>query len=456
MSSDRQLCAACLREYFRVPIPSTNVWESGSSKSSAGFFRFGPNIVCFGESSAGVAPDFRSAALFDAAQVLKVNGSGAHLPFDFSAVIENLRLERYLRHLTNGKKEFSRSPVVRKAYYGVREFLPVSVRRHFQKSYFKDWQDLPFPQWPVDFTVDALHQEFLKLVMRSQGLTRLPFVWFWPEGSSASTIITHDVEGAPGRDFSSKLMDIDSHYGFRSAFQVVPEKRYEVPLAYWQDIRHRGFEFNVHDLNHDGNLFQSKDEFDRRARRINEYVKKYDSRGFRSGAMYRNLAWLSAFEISYDMSVPNVAHLEPQRGGCCTVMPYFIGNILELPLTTAQDYSVFNILEQFSIDLWKQQISLILQHNGLISLLSHPDYLIDRKSRAVYEVLLAHLRQVCDDNNVWHALPGEVDRWWRARSQMNLVEGDGTWKIEGPESHRARLAYATLDGDRLVYSLANS
>jgi len=156
------------------------------------------------------------------------------------------------------------------------------------------------------------------------------------------------------------------------------------------------------------------------------------------------------------MSVPNVAHLEPQRGGCCTVMPYFIGNILEIPLTTAQDYSVFNILEQFSIDLWKQQISLILQHNGLISLLSHPDYLIDQKPRAIYEELLAYLRQVCIDNNVWHALPRELDSWWRARSQMNLVEQNGAWRIEGPERQRARVAFASLDGDRLVYSLAGN
>ena len=370
-------------------------------------------------------------------------------------MIENLRRERYRLSLTNGSHRFARNPVVRKAYYGIREFLPVSVRRHFQRSYFKDWRSLPFPRWPVDFTVDHLHQEFLKLVMRAQGLSRIPFVWFWPDGAPACAIITHDVEGPAGRDFSPLLMDIDSKYGFRAAFQVVPEKRYDVPLSFWEQIRSRGFEFNVHDLNHDGNLFQEKGEFDRRAKLINSYVKKYQARGFRSGAMYRNLDWLCSFEISYDMSVPNVAHLEPQRGGCCTVMPYFIGNILELPLTTAQDYSVFNILEQFSIDLWKQQISLILQHNGLITLLSHPDYLIPEKPRAIYEQLLVHLRKVCDDHHIWHALPRDVDSWWRARGQMKLVEQDGSWQIEGPESQRARVAYASLDGDRLVYSFAN-
>ncbi len=74
-------------------------------------------------------------------------------------------------------------------------------------------------------------------------------------------------------------------------------------------------------------------------------------------------------------------------------MPYFIGKILELPLTTAQDYSLFHILEDYSIDLWKQQLSLIRRRNGLISFLTHPDYLIERRSRKVYESLLDYLRE---------------------------------------------------------------
>ena len=39
-------------------------------------------------------------------------------------------------------------------------------------------------------------------------------------------------------------------------------------------------------------------------------------------------------------------------------MPYFIGNILELPLTTIQDYSLFHILGDYSISLWQQQIDV--------------------------------------------------------------------------------------------------
>jgi len=74
----------------------------------------------------------------------------------------------------------------------------------------------------------------------------------------------------------------------------------------------------------------------------------------------------------------------------------------------------------------------------------------------VYEELLRYLTQLRDQQRLWFALPGEVDRWWRARSQMKLVPTDDGWKIEGPGSDRARLAYATLDAGRVTYALEDA
>ena len=73
----------------------------------------------------------------------------------------------------------------------------------------------------------------------------------------------------------------------------------------------------------------------------------------------------------------------------------------------------------------------------------------------MYESLLAYLRQIVEHDKVWMALPGEVDQWWRARSQMKLVPAGDGWKIEGPDSDRARIAYATLDGERIKYTVEN-
>ena len=70
-------------------------------------------------------------------------------------------------------------------------------------------------------------------------------------------------------------MDLDHAYGFRASFQVVPEGRYLVPLGYWNEIRSRRFEFNIHDLSHNGYLFHDKRQFERRAKLINGYARTY-------------------------------------------------------------------------------------------------------------------------------------------------------------------------------------
>ena len=101
--------------------------------------------------------------------------------------------------------------------------------------------------------------------MEAGGAQRVPFIWFWPDGAPNCLIMTHDVETSVGRDFTSELMDIDQSFGFRSAFQVIPEKRYEVPDEYVRVMRERGFEFNIHDLNHDGQLYQDRELFLQRA-----------------------------------------------------------------------------------------------------------------------------------------------------------------------------------------------
>jgi hypothetical protein len=154
------------------------------------------------------------------------------------------------------------------------------------------------------------------------------------------------------------------------------------------------------------------------------------------------------------MSIPNVAHLDPQRGGCCTVFPYFIGNVLELPLTTTQDYMLFHILGGYSIDLWKEQLSLIVRRHGLASFIVHPDYILEERERDVYRQLLRYLAGLRDRQNVWTALPCEVNRWWRERSGMTLTRISGQWTVSGPGHERARIAWARVSGDRIVYTRA--
>jgi len=378
------------------------------------------------------------------------------LPFDPDEAADSLRLERYVSTADGMAGGASSKSLVRRAYYLVRSLLPVRVRRRLQRAYLNGWDQIPFPKWPVDFSCDDAMKTLMTALVESRGGGPVPFIWFWPEGHTSCAMLTHDVETAAGRDFCSKLMDIDERSGFKASYQVIPEKRYEVPDSFLESIRARGCEINVHDLNHDGHLFDDEDTFLARAKRVNHYAGMYGARGFRSAVMYRNLDWLDTLDFEYDMSVPNVAHLDPQRGGCCTVFPYFVGNIVELPLTTIQDYPLFNVLNDYSIDLWKKQIEMIQGYHGLISFNVHPDYLDTPRALDCYRQLLDHLSRVCASNRVWAALPGEVAAWWRLRSQLSLVERDGCWQVEGSGHERARVALARVTDGRLWYEVQSN
>jgi hypothetical protein len=373
------------------------------------------------------------------------------LPFDLDEVVENLRFERY-----GGAMPVVRTSVVksvsRKTYYAVRPFLPTGVRKHLQRLALRGWNRAEFPHWPIDQTVDRLFDRVMACAIRANSGQPIPFIWFWPDGYSSCAIMTHDVETDVGRDFCSTLMDLDDAYGIKSSFQIIPEVRYEVSDEFLRTLRERGFEINVHDFNHDGDLFRDREEFLRRVARINDYGRKFRSAGYRSGVLYRNLDWYEFFDCSYDMSVPNVGHLDPQRGGCCTSKPYFIGKILEIPVVATQDYTLFNILRQYSMDLWEQQIELILEQNGLISFIVHPDYLLDQRAREVYSSLLARLADLRQQSKMWIALPRELNDWWRSRNQMRLLKDGSSWQIEGAGAQRARIAFARLENGRLAYS----
>lgn len=246
---------------------------------------------------------------------------------------------------------------------------------------------------------------------------------------------------------------IDEEFGIRGSFQIVPEERYPVSEEFLERLRCRGVEICVQDLNHDGRLFDEREEFLRRVARINEYGRRFGANGYRSAVLYRNADWYGDLDFSFDMSIPNVAPMDPQRGGCCTVKPYFIGKILEIPLTTVQDYTLFNILKERSIDLWKRQTELILAKNGLVSFLVHPDYIQEPRTFAMYKQLLAYLREIRERRNLWFALPGEINDWWRARSRMSVVPDGKGWRIEGEGAERAVLALATLVDGKVVYKL---
>jgi hypothetical protein len=441
-----------LIDYYRCPESYTCLSLNGKLSDDIGFFRFGRDAICYGQSASGFRGSRADDILYDVLRDATTERSNVYLPFDPTEVIDNLRLEHYAKpYRHNALSRWEQS--LRNAYYFLRPLMHVNVRRHVQRAHLNGWRTCFFPHWPVDISVENLCEQLLLLSMKAKGADRVPFVWFWPDGAESCVAITHDIETQKGQAFCTELMDIDDSFGVNASIQVVPEGCYKVTTDFVECLRSRGFEVNIQDLNHDGNLFRNREEFFRRARKINAYGKMYGAKGFRAAVLYRNLDWYNALDFAFDMSVPNVAHLDPQRGGCCTVMPYFIGDILEIPLTTTQDYMLFHLLNDYSLDLWKTQTDLIMQKHGLVSFIVHPDYVVEKKALGVYCDLLAHLRQLGEQKKLWFALAGEVNSWWRARSKMQVVMKNGEWQIEGPGSERAKLAFAKMVNGHLEYDV---
>src|SRR5438093_4486898 len=444
-----------LSEQYRFDERYGNFKVASLRPTHTGYFRIGSKTIGYGRTSTGFLQPRAEGILYDVLRDVRVAGGDTILPFDPEEVIDNLRCERYTESTSRGGCG-TLSALARKSYYTLRPLMPDRLRKHLQRLYLKNWNHISFPGWPVDRSVENIFEQLLALSLHSHRVRKIPFVWFWPSGYSACVIVTHDIETQAGRDFATELADLDRSYGIKSAFQIVPEERYKVSPAFLDSLRLRGCELNLHGLNHDGQLFRDRKEFLRQVKRINQYAREYGTAGFRSPVMYRNIDWYADLEFSYDMSVPNVAHLEPQRGGCCTVMPYFIGNLVELPLTMTQDWALFYILRDRSIKLWKRQIGLITEKHSLVSFNVHTDYLISESCSDVHRQFLATLVQVRADQEAWFALPGEVDRWWRDRRQMRIVTDGGRLAVAGPSSERAVVAYACLQNGQILYEVPSS
>ena len=427
-------------------------------KAPAGFFNFTtltglstePRLFAFGEELTGYG--CARAEEQDLLDAVEVADGVCRLPFDPEEVFANLRMERYP---IEGNTASLKQTIVRLSYYTLRPLLPVSERKYAQRRALRGWDKPGFPGWPVERTVEGFMEKLLALAMKAVGVDSIPFIWFWPDGKRGCLLMTHDVETEAGLRACGDLMSLNESFGIYSSFQVIPTGRYNAQPEDLAGMRRRGFEVNVHDWNHDGHLFRTRERFVERAAKINARAAEWQTIGFRSAALYRNVDWLRELNFEYDMSIPTTGRLDPQHGGCCTLMPWMNGDLLEIPVTTIQDYSLFHILNQYSVDVWHRQTDGILAHHGMASYIVHPDYIQTPQARQCYTELLSYLAGLRDNTGAWAALPAQVNQWWRERAQMTLENSNGEWRVSGPGSERASVAFARLEGTSIVYTFAN-
>ena len=332
-------------------------------------------------------------------------------------------------------------------YYALKPLLPRGVQLELQRSNaHRRLAAAEFPRWPQDGTLDELLAALLAQQMEVAGADSVPFVGFWPHGKRWAWCLTHDVDTAVGYDNLEPLAQAEESRNLRSAWFFVPE-RYRVERGRLDDMRQRGHEVGVHGLQHSGKLFSSRQEFEKRRDRINDYIREWGVVGFRSASTYRNPFWLPELDADYDTSFMDNATLEPQRGGICSVFPFMLSErMVELPITLPMDHTLINVLRQDVVEACTTKIDWVRSHHGLALSLFHPDYNTTRDRAARYGAVLDALRA---DNTGWYALPHEVAAWWQRRRRSAVVRTAHGLRVEGPAAAEASVWQASLDGRRV-------
>ncbi len=247
----------------------------------------------------------------------------------------------------------------------------------------------------------------------------------WPSGKKFALVLTHDVDTAKGQDKCRELMALEQRLGFQSSFSFVPE-RYTVSSELRRDLVKGGFEVGVHGLKHDGKLFLSREEFLRQAARINRYLNEWGSVGFVSPSMQRNLDWIHELNIEYDISTFDTDPFEPEPEGVATIFPFLVHGdegqrgYIELPYTLPQDFTLFVLMKENKIDIWKKKLDWIAEKGGMALLISHPDYMnfknckceMDEYPMNYYDDFLKYVKDKYN-GQYWSTLPREMARYWR-------------------------------------------
>ncbi len=305
-----------------------------------------------------------------------------------------------------------------RAYNALKPLLPRSWTRRMKRVYGDRRAAGLRLGWPIESRYVDFQLGLVRHLLQSLGRSHLPFIGFWPEGSTYAFVLTHDIETREGQSFASSVADIDEFFGFRSSFNFVPD-RYRVDRSLMEDLRARGFEIGGHGLKHDGRDFASRRKFMDRAARMNAFLAEFGAAGFRSPLTHRHPEWMQALEIEYDGSFFDTDPYEPIAGGTMCIWPYQLGRFIELPYTLAQDYTVTEVLGETTPRLWQEKVEFIRAHHGMALLNTHPDYLRKAKTLRIYTEFLAAMR---DQAGFHHALPRDIARWWRARSEATHVE----------------------------------
>ncbi|HTW41575.1 MAG TPA: hypothetical protein VMD79_04630 [Solirubrobacteraceae bacterium] len=355
------------------------------------------------------------------------------LPFDPDEVCESYWSERYLALLrTKASRHTQRGAM--QSYYRVRGLLPRTVQIRLRRLYARRQRRTPFPRWPAE---TALHDFFdlFTAILADVAREPLPRIAPWPNGHTWALVLTHDVETAQGLAALDPILELERRLGLRSAWNFVP-RRYRVDDARVRQLQADGFEVGVHGLYHDGRDLESHARVQERLPGMRAAAERWQAVGFRSPATHRQWDLMPLLGFDYDSSYPDTDPFEPQGGGCCTWLPFFNQEVVELPMTMPQDHTMFVILRHRDETAWIEKAEFLRSRDGMALLDTHPDYLLDARIMRAYGRLL---ERYAHEPSAWKPLPHEVSDWWRRRAASRVEREGSGWVVRGPAAGDARV-----------------
>jgi hypothetical protein len=343
------------------------------------------------------------------------------------AAAERLLLEQYLPEIDR------HPPSAMRAYYCVKGLIPQALRHHLNSVAIRARKPLRFPSWPCESALVEFWRAWLKQGLEIQGAADAWHIGFWPEGAKCCIVLTHDVESRKGFDRMELIADLEEQHGFRSAWNL-PLAQYPIDWQRVARLRARGFEFGAHGLCHDGRLFRSHRDFAELAPLLERLAGEHDLRGFRSPSTLRDPRAIATMSFDFDSSFADTDPYEPQPGGTCSLFPFHLSRLIELPYTLPQDHTLIHLLHRNPLPVWTMKAKWIASIGGMILTLTHPDYCGDGVYLKAYAELLKQLAEI---NGAWRALPFEAAAWWQQRALLRLRVENGRPIISGPGATRA-------------------
>jgi glycosyltransferase involved in cell wall biosynthesis len=290
------------------------------------------------------------------------------------------------------------------AYYRIKPLIPRRLQLALRRRMVLRKLPRVRHTWPID-----------------PGAGQKPDNWpGWPDGKQFALVLTHDVETQRGLEKVFFLAKLEQELGFRSCFNFVG-RDYPVPDQLRHTLTDMGFEVGLHGLTHKGNLFRSRQVFERHLPEINKILWEWNAVGFRSPSMYHHLAWIGELNIEYDMSTFDTDPFEPQPDGLGTIFPFWFSaesdgrGYIELPYTLPQDHSLYVLIGEKDCSTWKRKLDWIAEKGGMALINAHPDYMgfspgersLKNYPVEIYKNFLEYAKKEYD-GRYWHGLPREI------------------------------------------------